>query len=263
MSLQNKRWLNPRFGKQPLVALLSAGVLAAVVATGGVAASGAFHDQAQANVEIQTATWPTSACVLGAVKTSNSQFTISSHTAGSAPFATSTWVSIVDKGTVTDVAGFAGCSLLLTPAEEGGVSAVSYALLLAWFNAGGRVLTTGDDSGSGVFLMPDMLESDGVLRKDRPSGGSVRLPAADTMVPVFPAWTPGAYGMTVTNATTVTPAPGATCVARVGTDATLCAAIAKTNAAGGKWIHVHGKIGRKAVVGDYPLVDAAVLWLVS
>lgn len=247
-----------------IVAVLTLGVTVTAPGPG----EAAWTDRVAAATVIGATNWTTKAeaqiCITGSDESRPDEvFTYK----GSAPLGNQGWGEIVDKNNATTTAEFAGCAVMLFAGENLGVTANKYPLLMEWYRAGGKVMTTGNDAGgnsvSGVFLMPDILVGGAPRYANIPYGGAIRADAqADSVVPAFPRWTPGTNPAMDTYATTLLPAAGSVCVATTRTDGT-CAALIQKNAAGGRWAHIHTKIGSLKAPGDYELADAALAWLIK
>ena len=186
---------------------------------------------------------------------------------GKAPLANQGWGTLVDKNNATTMDEFAGCAVMLFAGENLGVSAERYPLLMEWYNSGGRVLTTGNDAGGdsihGVWLMPDILVSSGVVGANIPYAGATREDAmADFINPRFPKWTPSTNPALDSYATILQPVNGSACVAIMRNLGT-CGALVQQNGSGGRWAHIHTKIGSITQPGDHALADAALAWLIA
>jgi hypothetical protein len=249
--------------RRPVVALLV--VLAAVLAVGSLSArttSATFNDATAAQMVVTSSRWATSVCVIQSREDRpENSYTIASNGA----LRSKGWTNVLDKRTATSTADLAGCDVVMIAAESWSISTTARDLAQAWANAGGSVLSTGNDSGAAD--MPSFIASQSEpLRGAYPYGGSVPASAAvrSSLSPAFPTWTPGAPGTWTydTDARAITAvAPGATCVATVTGHPEWCAAIARTTSKGGRWVHMHTKIGAPTDLGDVPGADAALAWL--
>lgn len=181
------------------------------------------------------------------------------------------WTTVVDARSATTVKQLndLGCSVVMIAGEAWGVQPASRTLALAWFNqqnGGGSVLSTGNDTGVSTYPLPELIGQIGTAFANYPFGGSIPASAAvrGSVVPAFPTWTPGAagtYELDNSSRPVTAVASGATCVGTVVGHPTWCAAIAKTNSQGGRWVHLHTKIGSPELAGDAPGADAALAWL--
>lgn len=252
-----KRTTRNRLGALGIAALLAAGLVTPA------ATSAEFVDASAAQVAVKASRWATSICVIWSNEVrSEIVFTIASN----APLGREGWTNIVDKTTATSTAQLAGCDVVMIAGEAWGVTAASRSLALAWFNAGGSVLSTGNDTGHQVYPLPELIAATGATVADYPYGGSVPASAAvrSSVVPAFPTWTPGpasSYTLDASSAPVTAVAAGSTCVGTVAGNPAWCAAIAKTNSSGGRWVHLHTKIGSLGQPGEVPGADAALAWL--
>ncbi|MDQ7993799.1 MAG: hypothetical protein REI45_14100, partial [Propionicimonas sp.] len=158
--------------------------------------------------------------------------------------------------------------VVMVAGEAWGVPPASRTIALAWFNSGGSVLSTGNDTGHSNYPLPELIAAIGTRATNYPYGGSVPASAAvrSSVVPAVPVWTPGAastYSLDESSQPVTAVAAGATCVGTVVGNPGWCAAIAKTNGVGGRWVHMHTKIGSgvPGQQGDVPGADAALAWL--
>lgn len=224
--------------------------------------SATFNDATAAQMVVTSSRWATSVCVIQSREDRPEiSYTITSNGA----LRGKGWTNVQDKRAATSTADLAGCDVVMIAGESWGVSAAARDLAQAWTNAGGSVLSTGNDSGAAEMPTFIAVQTD-PLRGPYPYGGSVPASAAvrASLSPAFPTWTPGAPGTWTydTDARAITAvAPGATCVATVSGHPEWCAAIARTTAQGGRWVHLHSKIGAPTDLGDVPGADAALAWL--
>ncbi len=252
-----KRTTRNRLAALGIAALLAGGLIAPATT------SAEFVDASAAQVAVKASRWATSICVIWSNEArADAVFTIASN----APLGRQGWTNIVNKTAATSTAQLAGCDVVMIAGEAWGVTAASRSLALAWFNAGGSVLSTGNDTGHPNYPLPELIAATGTSAADYPYGGSVPASAAarSSVVPAFPTWTPGAastYTLDASSAPVTAVAAGTTCVGTVAGHPTWCAAIAKTNATGGRWVHLHTKIGSLGQPGEIPGADAALAWL--
>ncbi|NTW39383.1 MAG: hypothetical protein HGA44_05765 [Cellulomonadaceae bacterium] len=237
--------------------------VAATLMTGAASTTAMFADSAQAELAVKATRWATSICVIWSNEARSDQvFTIVSN----APLGHEGWTNIVDKTAATSVSQLTGCDVVFIAGEAWWVEPGPHDLAVAWFTAGGRVLSTGNDTSAA--LLPELIGARGSVVTDLPMGGSVPGTAAQraALSPIYPTWTPGATGTYQLDgsATPVTvAAAGAACVGTVKGHTEWCAAIARTNTAGGRWVHLHTKIGSLTAPGDVPAANAALTWLVT
>lgn len=252
-----KRTTRNRLASLGVAALLAGGLVAPATT------SAEFVDASAAQVAVKASRWATSICVIWSNEPrSEIVFTIASN----APLGRQGWTNIVNKTAATSTAQLAGCDVVMIAGEAWGVNAASRSLAMAWFNAGGSVLSTGNDTGHPTYPLPELIAATGPTTANYPYGGSVPASAAvrSSVVPAFPTWTPGAastYTFDAESAPVTAVAAGATCVGAVAGHPTWCAAITKTNGAGGRWVHLHTKIGSLSQPGEVPGADAALAWL--
>ncbi|GIG27305.1 MULTISPECIES: hypothetical protein [Cellulomonas] len=237
------------------------GVLLTVTGLASASTSAAFTDSATVQLEVRGAHWATSVCVIQSPETRpDIAYTLTS----SDLLRDRGWTTVLDKRAASTAADLAGCDVVMIAGESWTISAASRALAEDWTAAGGSVLSTGNDTGAAT--LPNFIGSQGDLRADYPFGGSVPASASvrGSLSPQFPSWTPGPLG-TWTVDTTGRPitsvAAGALCVATVAGHPDWCAAIVRTTPAGGRWVHLHSKIGSPSSPGDAPGADAALAWL--
>lgn len=243
---------------------LLASVLGAALAVAGLTAtttSAAFTDATAAEMVVQSSRWATSVCVIQSPETRpDIAYTLTS----SGLLRGRGWTTVLDKRAASTAADLAGCDVVMIAGESWTISAASRALAEEWTAAGGSVLSTGNDTGAAT--LPSFIGSQGDLRADYPFGGSVPASAAvrGSLSPQFPSWTPGPLGTWTVDSTgrpITSVAAGALCVATVAGHPDWCAAIVRTTPAGGRWVHLHTKIGSPSSPGDAPGADAALAWL--
>lgn len=253
-----------------LRAALLATVLLAVLGTllGGLVTtptSATFRDSTGAKLSVQSSRFATYVCVIWSNEArADVVFSLTSR----AQLGNQGWSEFVDKRSATTVGELAGCDVVMIAGEAWGVTAPSRQLALDWFNHNGSVLSTGNDTGHPTYPLPELIGATGGTVANYPYGGSVPASAATlaAVVPAFPAWTPGALGTfdyDATSAPVTLVAEGARCVGTVAGHPEWCAVIARTNGTGGRWVHMHTKIGSGAPgqQGDVPGADAALAWL--
>lgn len=252
-----RRW--SLVGAMTLVLLVGVGAQVAPVTQ----TDATFKDSTAAQMMVQSTRWATSICVIWSNEPrADIVFTIASN----APLGRQGWTNIVDKTAATSTTQLQGCNVVMIAGEAWGVNAASRTLAMSWFNAGGSVLSTGNDSGHPVYPLPELIASTGNSVANYPYGGSVPASAGarSSVVPAFPSWTPGApstYTLDASSSPVTAVAAGSTCVGTVAGNAGWCAAIAKTNGNGGRWVHLHTKIGSLQQPGEVPGADAALAWL--
>ncbi|GIG27304.1 hypothetical protein Cde04nite_35480 [Cellulomonas denverensis] len=233
------------------------------LAGAAVPTTAAFTDTASAQFQVRGAHWATSVCVIQSNEARpDAVFTIGA----SAPLGQVGWTTILNKTAATTPAQLAGCDVVMIAGEAWGVKPASRDLALAWMASGGSVLSTGNDTGVSNYPLPELIGATGEAFPLYPYGGSVPTSAAarQAISPAYPSWTPGAAGTYEldTGARPITAvAAGAVCVGTVAGHAEFCAAVARTNSAGGRWVHLHTKIGSLQMRGDVPAADAALAWL--
>ncbi len=238
--------------------LLTAGMVPAAV-TGA-----AYSDKAAAQLAVQSSHWATSICVIWSNETrADKVFTIASH----APLGQQGWTNVVDKTAATTPGQLAGCSVVMIAGEAWGVQPAARDLALAWFNAGGKVLSTGNDTGVSAYPLPSLIATVSEPVVDVPYGGNIPASAAARagVSPAFPSWTPGApgtYELDNAGRYITAVAAGAVCVGTVPGHPEACAAIARTNGSG-RWVHLHTKVGSVDAPGDVPMANAALTWLAA
>lgn len=240
----------------------TAAVVAAAASIAPAATTARFEDASAAQIAVQSSRWATSVCV---IQSREDRPEISYTIASNDALRGKGWTNVLDKRAATTTADLAGCDVVMIAGESWGVSTASRDLAQAWTNEGGSVLSTGNDSG-GVELPTFIAVQGEPLREAYPYGGSVPASAQvrASLTPAFPTWTPGAAGTWTydTDARPITAvAPGATCVATVSGHPEWCAAMARTTTKGGRWVHMHTKIGAPTSLGDVPGADAALAWL--
>ncbi|MDQ7993798.1 MAG: hypothetical protein REI45_14095, partial [Propionicimonas sp.] len=221
-----------------------------------------FRDSTAVQVAVASSRYGTEICVIQSREArSDIAFTIASN----APLGDRGWTNIVDKTAATATADLEGCDVVMIAGEAWGVQTASRDLALAWARAGGSVLSTGNDSRP--TTLPELIGSDGETVADvYPFGGSVPADPSvrSALVPAYPMWTPSAAG-TYTIDTSARPilsaAAGAVCVGSAAGYPEWCAALARTWTSGGRWVHLHTKIGSLESPGEVPGADAALAWL--
>lgn len=246
-----------------LVAAGAALVAAVTLAAGGVPTAASFTDATAAQLAVRSSRWATAICVIQSNEARpDVVFTIASH----APLGNEGWTNVVDKTAATTTAQLAGCDVVMIAGEAWGVKPASRDLALAWMAAGGSVLSTGNDTGKDTYPLPEFIGTIGDPVPDYGYGGSA--PASESartsVSPAYPSWAPGAEGTYQIDSSArpvTTIAPGAVCVGTVAHHPEWCMAIARTNAAGGRWVHLHTKVGSLDAPGDVPAADAALAWL--
>lgn len=215
--------------------------------------AGGFGDFAQGKVNVAAGRWGTTVCSITGIVAPGSRPDIG----GVLP------ATVVTRSPSLGALG--GCDVLLADGENIGTDPSRIAVAQAWYDAGGVVLSTGNDQGTADYPLPQLI---GSVWGPHPFQyrGMAPASAADRaqLSPAFPSWTPGspdsedayAFGISST-------AAGATCVATTSFPAGFCAAVARTNGAGGRWVHLQTRIGPTNEPGDLPLVRAAMTWLTS
>lgn len=223
-------------------------------------ASAAFTDTAKATTTITSSKWVTTVCVLWSSKdeTNRRVFTIGRP----APLGSLGWTSILDKTTATTTSQLSECHLVLLAGEAWSASAAALTLAEAYYAEGGKVISTGNDTGTKLSPFPAMITTVGDS-SELPFGGNIRRAAgADAISPKLPTWTPGpTNGADITGNPILAYPSGVQCVATVSGQSDWCAAVARTNAKNGRWIHLHTLIGSMEIPGDIPMTDAAITWL--
>ncbi|NTW39382.1 MAG: hypothetical protein HGA44_05760 [Cellulomonadaceae bacterium] len=250
--------------RQARTVLAVAGLAGIVALTSGASTTGAtWRDIAAAQMVVTSTRWATDICVIQSVEDVDGVFALRDH----APMSERGWTSVVDKRTATSTADLAGCGVLMIAGELWGPSSSARALARAWFAQGGSVLSTGNDAGQASYPYPEMIAEvkAGDTVAHFPYGGSVpaALETRAQLDPAFPSWTPApGFAFDEIGAWPVTQvADDAVCVGSVTGHPQWCAAIAKTNTAGGRWVHLHTKVGTNTSPGDAPAADAALAWL--
>jgi hypothetical protein len=249
------------------LAALGASALLACGLVAPAATSAEFIDASAAQIKVQGARWATNICVIWSNEArSDAVFTIDSPDL----IAKRGWTTVLDARGATTVQQLKAmnCSVVMIAGEAWGVTPAARTLALAWFNQehGGSVLSTGNDTGHANYPLPELIASIGAQAADYPYGGAVPASAAERarLSPAFPTWTPGApstYELDNASQPVTAVAAGAVGVGTVAGHPQWFAAVAKTNAQGGRWVHLHTKIGSPQQRGDAPLADAALAWL--
>lgn len=225
----------------------------------------AWTDSAQTQSTVAAAHWASRLCV---IQSEENRPEVGVFSIGSsASLGNEGWVGIVDARSATTLAQLRAfdCSVVVIAGEAWGVKPERRDLATAWFNAGGSVMTTGNDTGFPTYPMPLLIESVGTAVADYPYGGSV--PASSEVLasvsPAYPTWVPGTeYALDPNGGPVTKPAAGATCVATVAGHPEWCAAIVRTDPkSGGRWVHLHTLIGSRELPGEVPGANAALQWL--
>ena len=222
----------------------------------------AWTDTAAARTTITSSKWATTVCVLWSneARADAAIFTVKN----SAPLGSLGWTTIVNKNGSTALSQLTGCTIVLLAGEAWGPSAVALNLAEQFYAAGGKVLSTGNDSGLSAYPFPAMITTVGPATS-LPHGGNYRYaPGANVLSPVFPTWTPSPVTTSDGAGNPVLTYPsGVQCVAVSRGATNWCAALARSNAKKGRWVHLHTLIGSLAQPGDLPLTDAAISWLTT
>lgn len=222
----------------------------------------AWTDTAKTRTTLTSSKWVTKVCVLWSREdqAAGNIFTLTN----SAPLGSLGWTSIVDKSTATTTAELSECHLAILAGEAWSASAESFALAEQYYAQGGKVISTGNDTGTTRNPFPQMITAVG-----EPTqlflGGNVRnATGANALTPKFPAWetSPADRSDSTGNPIMAYPA-GVQCIANVSGQPTWCAAVARTNANKGRWVHLHTMIGSLNLPGDLPMTDAAITWLAA
>lgn len=174
------------------------------------------------------------------------------------------WAAYTDKTSATTLAELEGCDVVYLPGEAWHPDEEPAALARQFYDQGGRVLSTGNDTRPD--RLPHLIAAGIEVQTLAPQTGGVPVPLAERqrLTPTFPAWTPGSGGWQDDRRAITALAPGAVCVAHVTAAGNDCKVIAQTNVASGRWVHIHARIGGKdGTPGEEPVGDAALRWLTA
>lgn len=181
-------------------------------------------------------------------------------------FGATTWTAKYVDATSATVESLQtrGCDVVAVLDELKGSTGAAWAVAQAWWAAGGRVLTTGNDASTAQ--VPFISPTTDAVGCALPTGGAVPAAAAvrSAVTPTFPSWSASStwsfdgcgQGMAIGSV-----AGGATCVGLMPGHPTWCAVVAATGPLGGRWVHMATLIGSPASPADSGAASSALGWL--